>query len=246
MHGAPPLGRILRRDCVDLVDRGLGRLELSPVVDDGAGLVQSLPELSGPLVDGGRRIDPARRLSADQPPQRGETDREPTGQEREAAVHGADATLLAASCLASRCPRAPTPARPPRPKEGEFGTVTPYEILLMLDPELPDERQSEIVQRTRELIEQGGGNWEALDVWGRRKLSYEIDKKADGAYHLLTFQAEPETLDEVSRVLKITDGVMRHMAVRRSERRPAETVAASAPTRQDEAEPAAAVQEEEE
>lgn len=116
----------------------------------------------------------------------------------------------------------------------------------MLDPELPDDRQSEIVQRTRELIEQGGGSWEALDVWGRRKLSYEIDKKGDGAYHLLTFQAEPETLDEVSRVLKITDGVMRHLAVRRSERRPAETVAASAPARQDEAEPAAAVQEEEE
>jgi small subunit ribosomal protein S6 len=93
--------------------------------------------------------------------------------------------------------------------------VIDYEILLMLDPELPDERQNEIVTRTRELIERNGGRIETHDVWGRRKLAYEIDHKPEGTYHLLTFAAEPAALDEVSRVLKITDGVMRHMAVRR-------------------------------
>jgi small subunit ribosomal protein S6 len=92
--------------------------------------------------------------------------------------------------------------------------VIPYEILLMLDPELPEERQGEIVVRVRELVERGGGTWANQDVWGRRKLAYEIDHKPDGVYHLLTFEAEPATLDEISRVLKITDGVMRHMAVR--------------------------------
>ena len=124
--------------------------------------------------------------------------------------------------------------------------MAPYEILLMLDPDLPDERQTEIIQRTRELIERSGGTWENHDAWGRRKLAYEIAHKADGVYHLLTFGADPETLDEISRILKITDGVMRHLAVRRSERRPRETVAPSAPTRQDggEAQPVA-VQEEE-
>jgi small subunit ribosomal protein S6 len=116
--------------------------------------------------------------------------------------------------------------------------MSPYEILLMLDPELPEERQSEIVSRTRELVERSGGTWSAHDVWGRRKLAYEIDHKTDGAYHLLTFTAEPETLDEVSRVLKITDGVMRHLAVRRSERGPGRTVAPSPADRQDEAQPA--------
>ena len=119
--------------------------------------------------------------------------------------------------------------------------MPPYEILLMLDPELPDERQSEIVTRTRELIERSGGTWEAHDVWGRRKLAYEIQHKTDGAYHLLTFSAEPETLDEVSRVLKITDGVMRHLAVRRSERRPVGTVASPVADRQDEADSPAPV-----
>ena len=90
-----------------------------------------------------------------------------------------------------------------------------YEILLLFDAELPDERQNEIVTRTRELVERGGGTFERHDVWGRRKLAYEIDHKSEGSYHLLTFQAEPGTLDEISRVLKITDGVLRHLAVKR-------------------------------
>ena len=90
-----------------------------------------------------------------------------------------------------------------------------YEILLMLDPELPEERQNEIIGRVRDLVERGGGRWNSIDAWGRRKLAYEIDHKGEGVYHLLTFDSTPETLDEISRVLKITDGVMRHMAVRR-------------------------------
>jgi small subunit ribosomal protein S6 len=93
--------------------------------------------------------------------------------------------------------------------------VNDYEILLMLDPDAPEERHDEIIARTRELIEKGGGTWQGHEPWGRRKLAYEIDHKTDGVYHLLTFDAEPETLNEVSRVLKITDGVMRHMATRR-------------------------------
>jgi small subunit ribosomal protein S6 len=119
--------------------------------------------------------------------------------------------------------------------------VTDYEILLMLDPELPDERQTEIVTRVREAIEREGGRWDNEEAWGRRRLAYEIDHKPEGVYHLLAFAAEPATLDEVSRVLKITDGVMRHMAVRRvkgSSTRPPqpgpeEPVAARAATSQD-------------
>ena len=90
-----------------------------------------------------------------------------------------------------------------------------YEILLMLDPETPEERHDEIIARTRELVEKSGGTWLSHDPWGRRRLAYEIDHKTDGVYHLLQFDAPAETLDEVTRVLKITDGVMRHMATRR-------------------------------
>jgi small subunit ribosomal protein S6 len=93
--------------------------------------------------------------------------------------------------------------------------VNEYEILLMLDPEAPEERHGEIIARARQLVEQGGGNWLSHDAWGRRRLAYEIDHKTDGVYHLLQFDSEPATLDEVSRVLKISDGVMRHLATRR-------------------------------
>ena len=99
-----------------------------------------------------------------------------------------------------------------------------YEIMLMLDPELAEERQNEILARTRELVERGGGVWQGHEPWGRRKLAYEIDKKSEAFYHLLLFDAEPAALDEVTRVLRITDGAMRHMAVRRPAPRAARSV----------------------
>ncbi|HEY7004315.1 MAG TPA: 30S ribosomal protein S6 [Gaiellaceae bacterium] len=90
-----------------------------------------------------------------------------------------------------------------------------YEIMLILDPELGEERQNEIIARMRELIEQRGGTWVGQEPWGRRKLAYEIDKKSEGNYQLLHFDSDADTLAEITRVLKITDGAMRHMAVRR-------------------------------
>jgi small subunit ribosomal protein S6 len=111
--------------------------------------------------------------------------------------------------------------------------VTRYEILLLLDPDLDEARGSEIVGRVRELVERGGGSWDLHDPWGRRRLAYEIDHKHDGSYHLLQFTSDAETLDEISRVLRIDDGVMRHMATRRIAGSPARPVAAAAPARED-------------
>lgn len=95
------------------------------------------------------------------------------------------------------------------------GALIAYELLLMLDPEAAEERQEEIVTRMRELVERGGGAWTSHDAWGRRRLAFEIDHKQEGIYHLVTFEAQPETLEELSRILRISDGVMRHLAVRR-------------------------------
>jgi len=95
--------------------------------------------------------------------------------------------------------------------------MTDYEVLLMLDPELDEDRQGEIVTRVRQQVETDGGSWDAHQPWGRRRLAYEIAHKSDAFYHLLSFTAEAGTLDEVSRVLRISDGVMRHLATRRIE-----------------------------
>lgn len=102
-----------------------------------------------------------------------------------------------------------------------------YEIMLLLDPELAEERQNEILARARDLVEKRGGAWRAHEPWGRRKLAYEIGKKPEAFYHLLHLDSDAETLEELTRVLKITDGVMRHMAVRRPAARPAEPVQAA-------------------
>ena len=93
--------------------------------------------------------------------------------------------------------------------------MTDYEVLIMFDPELAEDRQQEVVDRIRTQVVESGGVWEAHTPWGRRRLAYEILHKSEGIYHLLIFSASPEVLSEVSRVLKIDDGVLRHMAVRR-------------------------------
>jgi small subunit ribosomal protein S6 len=90
-----------------------------------------------------------------------------------------------------------------------------YEIMLLLDPELTDERGDEIIQRIRTSVEGANGTWDGHEPWGRRRLEYEIDHKGEAVYHLLLFTAPAETLAEITRVLKITDGVLRHGAYRR-------------------------------
>ena len=98
-----------------------------------------------------------------------------------------------------------------------LGTVTTYEILVMLDPEGAEAHQDDLIARVRDLVEKGGGTWRSHDAWGRRRLAYEIAKKPEGVYHLVVFESSAETLDEISRVLKIDDGVLRHMATKHVE-----------------------------
>jgi small subunit ribosomal protein S6 len=121
--------------------------------------------------------------------------------------------------------------------------VTTYEILLMLDPELAEERQDDLIARVRQLVETSGGTWRSHDAWGRRRLAYEIHKKQEGVYHLLVFESNAETLDEITRVLKIDDTVMRHLATKHLEgsstRAPRDETPVPAPApREEEAAPA--------
>ena len=79
----------------------------------------------------------------------------------------------------------------------------------MLDPEAEEARQDEIIDRIRQIVEGGGGEFEAVDAWGRRKLAYEIATRARPSTSSSRSTRLPETLDEVTRVLAITDDVMR-------------------------------------
>jgi len=66
-----------------------------------------------------------------------------------------------------------------------------YEALILIEPDAEEERQEEIVARVREIVLGGGGSWDALDPWGRRKLSYEIQKHTEANHWMVQFSCEP-------------------------------------------------------
>ena len=90
-----------------------------------------------------------------------------------------------------------------------------YELMLLTDTELEDTARTAILDRVKDIVTTGKGTWVSTDEWGRRKMAYEINKKPEATYHLLQFDCDSDTLDEVTRVLRITDGVMRQLAVNR-------------------------------
>ena len=72
--------------------------------------------------------------------------------------------------------------------------------------------------RIESTIAEGKGTVDNVDNWGKRKLAYEIDGLTDGDYTLIDFHADPDNVAELDRVLRITDAVVRHMIVKRTDR----------------------------
>jgi small subunit ribosomal protein S6 len=93
----------------------------------------------------------------------------------------------------------------------------PYEVMYILDSRLDDEGQKKINQRVTETIAKIGGTIEKSESLGRKKLAYPIKKQNDGLYVLTHFEADTQSLDELQRVMGITDGLLRHLIVRRDE-----------------------------
>ncbi|MDR0459134.1 MAG: 30S ribosomal protein S6 [Coriobacteriales bacterium] len=93
-----------------------------------------------------------------------------------------------------------------------------YELLFFVNPTLEEEDREATMLRIDSTIAAQGGVVDNIDNWGRRKLAYEIDKLADGDYTLIDFHAEPASIDEINRVLRITDAVKRFIIVARTDR----------------------------
>jgi small subunit ribosomal protein S6 len=102
-------------------------------------------------------------------------------------------------------------------RKRETGTeqkISPYEIMIILDPDVDEERQQEMLERVQTIIRDGGGEIDHVNDWGRRKLSYAMEKKADGRYVILTCSAGVDALGEAERVMSINkDVVIRFMTV---------------------------------
>jgi small subunit ribosomal protein S6 len=89
-----------------------------------------------------------------------------------------------------------------------------YELMVILDPELEERTVAPSLDQYLNLVRQDGGSVESVDVWGRRRLSYEIDKKAEGIYAVVTLSAEPATVKELDRQLGLNESVMRTKVLR--------------------------------
>ena len=93
-----------------------------------------------------------------------------------------------------------------------------YELLFFVAPTLDEETRAAAMKRIETTITDGNGAVDNVDFWGKRKLAYEINGLAEGDYTLVNFHADPENIAELDRVLRITDAVVRHMIVRRTDR----------------------------
>jgi small subunit ribosomal protein S6 len=87
-------------------------------------------------------------------------------------------------------------------------TDTEYELVLMLDPDAPDERRDQIADETRKRIE-SAGTLKHDTSWGMRKLAYEIRQRTEADYRLFRFEGEGSVLDDLNHNLRIADGVLR-------------------------------------
>ena len=103
-----------------------------------------------------------------------------------------------------------------------------YEVLYIVRPDLDDEKVQDAVKRVNTLIERSGGTADHTNLWGKRKLAYEVKHQKEGIYVLQDFQIGPERVPELEAALKITEEVLRHLIVRKPEKA-ASTAAATPP-----------------
>ena len=89
--------------------------------------------------------------------------------------------------------------------------MTKYEMLYILDTALTDEAKDGIIKKVEDLVAKNGGVIEKTDRWGVKKLQYPINYKSEGFYVLMTFEAEKAFVEELKRVIGITDGIIRRL-----------------------------------
>lgn len=94
----------------------------------------------------------------------------------------------------------------------------PYEMMYILDTRLDEETQKAINEKIKDTVTKIGGTFEKAEVWGRRRLAYPIQKKTEGLYMLSHFEADSRELKELTRVMNITEGLLRHLVIRRDEK----------------------------
>ena len=89
-----------------------------------------------------------------------------------------------------------------------------YELMVILDPDLEERTVQPSLDTYLNVVRKDGGSVENIDIWGRRRLAYEIDKNAEGIYAVVTLNAEPATVKELDRQLTLNESVLRTKVIR--------------------------------
>ena len=89
-----------------------------------------------------------------------------------------------------------------------------YELMIILEPGLEERTVQPSLEQVLKVVTTGGGTVQRVDVWGRRRLAYEIDKKSEGIYAVIDLTADPGTVRELDRQLNLNEGVLRTKVLR--------------------------------
>jgi len=89
-----------------------------------------------------------------------------------------------------------------------------YELMVILDPELEERTVTPSLETYLKIIKDSGGTVDKLDVWGKRRMSFEILKKSEGIYAVLDMHCEPAAIKELDRQLNLNESVLRTKLIR--------------------------------
>ena len=93
-----------------------------------------------------------------------------------------------------------------------------YEVMFILDPSLEERTIAPSLEAFLSVVKNAGGSVEKVDIWGRRRLAYEINKHAEGIYAVIDLQASPASVQELDRQLNLNESVLRTKVLRPDER----------------------------
>ncbi len=104
--------------------------------------------------------------------------------------------------------------RPFSPKGGR-NSMNKYELLYIISSDVAEEQREELIKKFSSYVEAKGGSVDGMDKWGMRKLAYPINFKTEGFYVLMNITMEPKEVDAMSKLMNITEGIVRHLFVRK-------------------------------
>ena len=92
-----------------------------------------------------------------------------------------------------------------------------YELAVILDPSVDDRKVAPTLEKFLAVVPKEGGTVDNVDIWGRRQLAYPIKKQKEGVYAFIRFSSTPDTINEVDRLLRLSDSVLRTKVLRAEE-----------------------------